>query len=229
MTRLRLPVLLVLLLVLSSSSCVSYRERRLREFRSATLVGMVYDQDQRPCAAAQLTIDGRKGPQTDINGRFVIDALERGDHRIGVSKEGFEPLETLVSFVDRTQVLYLRVVSFNQLLRQAEEALDRRKLQVADGFLRRAETLNAEDPVGLYLRAVYFLRLEDTEQAIGLLQKILARGQRLPAVLLTLADIYQYRLKDDAQATGYLREYLRTEEDPDIRARLAELEGRSAQ
>ena len=234
MKRLRLPVLLVLLpalamVGLSASSCLSYRQRQLREFRSATLVGMVFDQDQRPCAAALITVDGRQGPRTDINGRFVIDALERGDHRIGVSKQGFEALETKVSFVDRTQVLYLRVVSFSQLLRQAEEALDRRKLQEADGLLRRAEALDSEDPVGLYLRAVYFLRLEDPEQAVGLLQKILARGQRLPAVLLTLADIYQYRLKDEARAAGLLKEYLRAEDDPDVRARLAELEGRNAQ
>jgi tetratricopeptide (TPR) repeat protein len=234
MKRVRLPALLVLIpaalaLIPSLSSCLSCREKRLREFRSATLVGMVYDQDQKPCAGAWITVDGGQGPQTDINGRFVIDALERGDHRIGVGKEGFESLETQVSFVDRTQVLYLRVISFNQLLRQAEEALDRRKLQEADGLLRRAEALNSEDPVGLYLRAVYFLRLEDTEQAIGLLQKILARGQRLPAILLTLADIYQYRLKDAAQAADYLRQYLRAEDDPDIRARLAELEGRAAQ
>ncbi len=225
MKRLRMPVLLVLLLALSLSSCVSYQERRLREFNSAPLVGMVYDQEQKPCVAALISVDGREGPRTDINGRFVIDALQRGDHRLKVSKEGFEPLEVPLSFVDRTQVLYLRVVSFNQLLRQAEEALDRRKLQEADGLLRRAEALSAEDPIGLYLRAVYFLRLEDIEQAIGLLQKILARGQRLPAVLLSLADIYQYRLQDAAQAADYLRQYLRAEDDPDIRARLAELEG----
>jgi tetratricopeptide (TPR) repeat protein len=224
MKRLRLPVLLVLALALSLSSCVSYRERRLREFNSATLVGMVYDLDQKPCAAALIIVDGSEGPRTDINGRFVIDALRRGDHRIRVSKEGFEPLEVPVSFVDRTQVLYLRVVSFNQLLRQAEEALGRGKLQEADGLLRRAETLSSDEPVGLYLRAVYLLRLEDVEQAIGQLQKILARGQRLPAVLLSLADIYQYRLKDAAQAAAFLREYLRTEDDPDIRSRLAELE-----
>jgi tetratricopeptide (TPR) repeat protein len=225
---LRLTVILVLALVLSLSSCLSTRERRLREFNSAPLVGMVYDQEQKPCAAALITVDGEVGPRTDINGRFVIDALERGDHRLGASKEGFEPLEVPLSFVDRTQVLYLRVFSFGQLLRGAEEALDRGKLREADGLLRRAEALNAEDPVGLYLRAVYFLRLEDTGQAIGLLQKILARGQRLPAVLLSLADIYQFRLEDPAQAAGFLRDYLRTEDDPDIRARLAELEGRSA-
>jgi tetratricopeptide (TPR) repeat protein len=224
----RLTGLLVLALILSLSSCLSYRERRLREFDSAPLVGMVYDQEQKPCAAALLTVDGEEGPRTDINGRFVIDALERGEHRIVVSKEGFEPLEVPLSFVDRTQVLYLRVFSFGQLLRGAEEPLDRGKLQEADGLLRRAEALNAEDPVGLYLRAVYFLRLEDTEQAVSLLQKILAHGQRLPAVLLTLADIYQYRLEDPAQAAGFLREYLRTEDDPDIRARLAELERRTA-
>jgi tetratricopeptide (TPR) repeat protein len=224
----RLPFLLAVTLALSLSSCVSFRERRLREFDSAPLVGMVYDQDQKPCAAAQITVDGREGPRTDVNGRFLIDALTRGDHRVGVSKEGFEPLEVPVSFTDRTQVLYLRVVSFNQLLRQAEEALDRGRLQEADGLLRRAEALKAEDPVALYLRAVYCLKLEDTDQAVGLLQEILARDQRLPAVLLTLADIYQYRLKDAAQAAGYLREYLRAEEDPDIRARLSLLEGQSA-
>jgi tetratricopeptide (TPR) repeat protein len=228
MKRLRLPVLLALTLVLSLSSCISYRERRLREFDSAPLVGMVYDQDQKPCAAAQLTVDGRDGPRTDVNGRFLIDALRRGDHRVRVSKEGFEPLEVPVSFTDRTQVLYLRVVSFNQLLRQAEEALDRGRLQQADGLLRRAEALKAEDPVGLYLRAVYHLKLEEVDQALGLLQRILARGQRLPAVLLSLADIYQYRLEDPAQAASCLREYLRTEEDPDIRARLARLEGQPA-
>jgi tetratricopeptide (TPR) repeat protein len=225
MKRLRLPVLLALGLILSLSSCLSYRERRLREFDRAPLVGMVYDEEQKPCAGAQITVDGGEGPRTDINGRFLIDALERGDHRIGVSKQGFEPLEVPLSFVDRTQVLYLRVVSFGQLLRKAEESLDRRRLQEADGLLRRAEALDPEDPVGLYLRAVYFLKLDDNEQAIGLLQKILAQGQRLPAVLLSLADIYQYRLEDPAQAASFLREYLRTEDDPDIRARLAELEG----
>ena len=219
-------VLLVLALVLSFSSCVSYRERRLREFSSSPLIGMVYDGEQKPCAGALIMVDGQEGPLTDINGRFVIDKLERGDHLFEVRKEGFEALQVPLSFVDRTQILYLRVVSLGQLLREAEEALDRRKLQEADGLLRRAEALDPEDPVGLYLRAVYFLKLDDTTQAIGLLQRILVRGQRAPAVLLSLADVYQYRLQDTAQAMSCLREYLRTEDDPDVRARLVELESR---
>jgi tetratricopeptide (TPR) repeat protein len=218
-------VLLVLAFALSFSSCVSYREKRLREFSSSPLLGMVYDGEQKPCAGALITVDGQGGPLTDINGRFIIDKLERGDHLFEVRKEGFETLEVPLSFVDRTQILYLRVVSHGQLLREAEEALDRRKLQEADRLLRRAVALDPEDPVGLYLRAVYFLKLDDTAQAIGLLQKILVRGQRPPAALLSLADVYQYRLQDTAQAMSYLREYLRTEDDPGIRTRLAELEG----
>ena len=72
---------------------------------------------------------------------------------------------------------------------------------------------------------MYLLKLDDTTQAISLLQRILVRGQRAPAVLLSLADIYQYRLKDPQQAILFLKEYLRAEDDPDIRARLTELQG----
>jgi tetratricopeptide (TPR) repeat protein len=224
MKRILMSGVVALTLVLFASSCVSWREKRLREFASSPLVGMVYDLDQKPCAGALITVDGQEGPRTDINGRFVIDALRRGEHLIGVSKQGYEPLQAALSFQDRTQVLYLRVTSLGQLLREAEEALDRRRFQEADDLLRRAEALNAEDPVGMYLRAVYFLKRENTEEAIGLLEKIRAQGQKAPAILLSLADIYQYRLQDLPRAVFYLRQFLDAEDNPEVRARLAELE-----
>lgn len=224
MKRLPMFVVAALTLVLLASSCVTYREKRLREFASSPLVGMVYDLDQKPCAGALITVDGQEGPRTDINGRFVIDALRRGEHLLRVSKPGYEPLETALSFLDRTQVLYLRLTSLGQLLREAEEALDRRRLQEADELLRRAETLNAEDPVGMYLRAVYFLKRENTEAAISLLERIRAQGQKAPAILLSLADIYQYRLRDMPRAIFYLRQFLDAEDNPEVRARLSGLE-----
>lgn len=223
----RLLILGALTLALFASSCVSWREKRLREFTSSPLVGMVYDLDQKPCAGALITVDGQEGPRTDINGRFVIAALRRGEHLIKVSKQGYEPLETALSFLDRTQVLYLRLTSLGQLLREAEEALDRRRFQEADDLLRRAEALNAGDPVGMYLRAVYFLKRENTEEAIGLLEKIRAQGQKAPAILLSLADIYQYRLQDLPRAISYLRQFLEAEDNPEVRARLTELESRA--
>jgi len=216
--------LLSLLSLLPLVSCVTYREKRLREFTSSPLMGVVYDAEQKPCVAALITVDGREGPSTDINGRFLIDALARGNHRIGVQKEGYEPLEVPISFLDRTQVLYLSVVSLGQLLSEAEEALDRQKLGEADGLLRRAEALDPEDPVGLYLRAVYFSREGQPEQAVPLLERILVKDPRQPAVLLTLADLYQYRIKDAPKAVALLREYLTLDNNPEIRSRLAALE-----
>ena len=216
----------MLILALTAGSCVSYQEKKLRDFSSSPLIGMVYDREQKPCAAALILVDGQDGPRTDINGRFVIDALRRGEHLVGVRKEGYEPLEVPLSFQDRTQVLYLRVTSFGQLLREAEEALDRRRFQEADDLLLRAEALKPEDPIGLYLRAVYFLKREDTGQAISLLERIQAQGTNTPAILLSLADIYQYRLQDLPKAVLYLRQYLQAEDSPEVRARLAELENR---
>ena len=219
--------LLSLLSLPSLLSCVTYREKRLREFTSASLMGVVFDAEQKPCVGALVTVDGREGPRTDINGRFLIESLTRGDHRIGVQKDGYESLETQVSFLQRTQVLYLSVVSQGQLLSEAEEALDRQKLADADDLLRRAEALNSEDPVGLYLRAVYFTKQDQPEQAVLLLEKILQPNRRQPAVLLTLADIYQYRIKDIRKAEAFLREYLALDNNPEVRARLGSLEAQS--
>lgn len=208
---------------LLSSSCVSMRERQLREFDQASLAGMIYDLDQKPCAGALVLVDGEPGPRTDLNGRFTIAALPRGTHGLRVVKEGYEPLETSIEFFDRTQVLYLRVTSHDQLLRGAEEAMSRQRLQEADEYLLRAEALDADDPVGMYLRALYLLRREDTDGAVRLLDRILAVGIKEPAVYLSLADIYQYRVGDRDRAAGYLREYLARVNSPDVRARLESL------
>ena len=206
------------------SSCVSMREQRLREFDRASLPGMIYDLDQKPCAGALVLVDGQPGPRTDLNGRFTIGALTRGSHDIRVVKEGYEPLETSIEYLDRSQVLYLKVTSHGQLLRMAEEAMGRRQLREADGYLRRAESLDADDPVGNYLRAMYLIRTEDIEGAVKMLDRILASGIEEPAVYLSLADIYEHRIGDRDRAAGYLREYLARVNSPEVRARLEGLQ-----
>ena len=206
--------------VLLASSCVSMREQQLREFDQANLSGMIYDLDQKPCPAALVFVDGRSGPRTDLDGRFTIGALSRGTHDLRVVKEGYEPLELAIDFLDRSQVLYLRVTSHDQLLREAEEALARQRLQEADRNLLRAEALDPDDPVGRYLRALYRVRTGDFGGAVQLLDGILAAGFDEPAVYLSLADIYEYRLGDRERAAGYLRDYLARVNSPDVRARL---------
>ena len=65
--------LIVIGLTLSFSSCLTRDRAASMEFGEAPLFGMVYDFDNQPCSDALIFIDDEEGPQTDINGRFVID------------------------------------------------------------------------------------------------------------------------------------------------------------
>ena len=78
--------LVALLLLLVLGSCVSQREARVTSFRTAPLFGVVYDHDQRAVAGALILVDGTEGPRSDIEGRFVLRTLERGEHVVQVRK-----------------------------------------------------------------------------------------------------------------------------------------------
>ncbi len=221
-------VLTAAVLALSLLACRNRAEPRPARPQEYPLFGMVYDADSQPCVGARITVDGRPGPTTDINGRFGLASLPLGRHRLEVAKEDFEPVSTVFDFVDRKQVLYLKVVSHDQLLRLAEQALQEGKLQDAGDLLRRAEAIRPDDPVGLYLRAIGLVEAGRFGDAVGALEGLLSRGYREAAVYLTLADLYQYRLGDPRRAAMYLEEALRREKDPDVRRRLDDLRGQSA-
>jgi tetratricopeptide (TPR) repeat protein len=216
---------LFLLLFLPLSSCLSQREQRLVDFRSAPLFGMVYDYDQKPVPGALILVDGEEGPRSDINGRFVLRSLERGEHGITVLKEGYEELAVEVEFLSRTQALYLKVISLNQLLREVERALEVRELGQAAALLERAAAVDPDDPVLLFLRGVYLLKRGEPRAAAEVLEEVLSLGYRQATVYLSLADIYEFELQDRVAAARYLQEYLRIERDPEAERRLQSLLG----
>ena len=197
------------------------------EFDSAPLFGMIYDDDNQPCSGATLTLDGHAGPVSDIRGRFVLPDLSRGSHVLSVKKEGFETLEMTFDFLNRTDVLYLRVVSFTQLLSKAEQALRDRKWDQAEAYLGRAEKLDSKNSVYLYLRAIDMYKTAKFPQAIDALNAIVAKGDTDPYVYLFLADIYQKDLNDSAKAAESLQAYLSKRDDPDVEKRLQELKAAS--
>jgi tetratricopeptide (TPR) repeat protein len=224
------PAVVALLLLatglfLPLSSCLSRPSNQPASLEEYPMQGMVYDDDNQPSAGAWIYYDGQKGPQTDIRGRFVLYGLARGVHRIEVRKDGYEPVDTTVEFVDRSQVLYLKVISLPQLLRRLEQALEDRSIQKAEELLRRAELIAAEDPVLLYLRAVYQLETGRAQEALKSLERVLWKGYRVPVVYLTMADIYQYHLQDPVRAAEHLAQYLRMQKDPEIQRRLEALQG----
>lgn len=226
MRRKHATLALALVTVLLVGACLTQREKAMRVFTEAPLLGMVYDHDQAPCANALIVVDGTDGPHTDINGRFQTDPIARGEHRVAVRKAGYEELEVSLDFMDRNQVLYLRVVSVDQLLRQAEAALEGKRLGEADAILARAEAVEPGNPVASYLRALLHLEREEAEPAVRILAELERRGYREPIVYLTLADIHQFRLGEEAEAIAALEKYLALQGDPEAARRLAGLRAR---
>ena len=204
-------------------SCATKRVENPYEFSAAPVLGMVYDRENKPCGGAAIFIDGVESASTDINGRFVVASLSRGKHTVLAKKHGYEELIFTFEFLNRSQVLYIRVFSLAQLLSEAERAIAERSWEEAERFIERAERIEKDDPVGLYLKAVLFRERGRFDDAVSALGRIIDLGFKEPYVYLALADIFQYDLNDMQKAAEALEKYLDMKEDSDIRDRLEDL------
>lgn len=195
------------------------------DFTTADLHGMIYDHHNQVCSGVLVSVDKSAGLFSDINGRFTLPNLPKGKHEIQLKKEGYEDACFTVDFQSRTQILYLRIFSFDQILELAEEALKQGKIAGAEEYLIRAEKIKAGDPLLLYLKAVIALKRNQPEEALQLLLSILDQAIIEPYVYLTIADIYEYKMKDRENALKYLKKYAHFEENEDILSRIKNLEG----
>jgi hypothetical protein len=205
------------------SSCATFGTADPAEFDAAPLLGMVYDTVNQPVAGATVTVGQEPAGMTDIGGRFVLAELSRGEHEVAIQKTGYETTAVRVSFLNRTQVLYVKLVSFDTLLERAESALDRRKWVDAKEYLDRAGAIDPEDPLLRFSRAILAYRRDRFDETIALLRGLVDDGYRESAVYLFAADTYQYKLRELAEAQEMLRRYLDRVEDREVRERLEAL------
>lgn len=206
------------------ASCAGVSKRDPLAFKNAPLLGMVYDHDNRECPNVHLVVDGKDHATTDINGRFILPNLTSGVHKLLATKSGYEPLEVSFDFTSPTQVLYLKVYSFDELLKQAELALRQEQWQVGQGYLHRAAAVKSHDVVLSYLEAILAFKKKEYGGAAHRLEALVASGSQDPSVYLFLADLYQYRLARPAAAVRALESYLKLADDPGVEARLQALE-----
>jgi tetratricopeptide (TPR) repeat protein len=195
-------------------------------FDKAALAGMVYDLDSRPVAGLVLTLVDMEPAlvaQTDVLGRFLIPEVPRGKHRVRAVAAGFETADSEISFLARTQIMYIRIASLEQLVNRAVGAAETGEWQRAEGYLGRAEALAPAELRVRYVRAVLETRAGRHDGARRLLEALLADGFRRPAIYLLLADIHERALGEPERAAEYLREYLKLRRDPAAEERLARL------
>lgn len=230
MRKINVTIRCFFLLLCSVSVLFSCASRKgIIGFSNAPLFGMVYDYENQPCPEAQISIDGMRRAATDINGRFVIQRLSRGKHRVSVAKEGYESLSFVFEFLNRSQVLYMKMFSFDQLIKMAEEALEKEKWGQGETFIERAESIDKNDPVLRYLKAVVIKQKGEPEKAVSVLLDVIKDGYGLPYIYLTLADLYQYSLNKPSEALRYIEEYLKVKGDKEAQKRLDQLKQELAQ
>jgi lipopolysaccharide biosynthesis regulator YciM len=189
---------------------------------------MIYDLDNKACSGVELVLDGKQKTTTDINGRFFLSDVKQGEHAIQASEADHETLDVSFRFENRTQVLYLKMVSFDQLLSQAQDALGRKKWEESETLLKRATAIHSTNVVMVYLQAILDYRQENYSQAASRLESLLSGGSTVTYVYLFLADLYQYNLGKPELAQKALSDYLRQSDNPDVRKRLDEMRTASA-
>jgi tetratricopeptide (TPR) repeat protein len=220
---LRAMQVVTVFLICTIFSCTTLKQESLYDFQTAPLFGMIYDYDNKPCPDVKTTVDGEEGPTSDINGRFVIRSMSRGEHRITCMKDGYEKVSMAFQFTSRNQVLYVRMISFNQLLDSAEKAIDCQHWKEGKSLIQRAERIKQNDPLALYLTAILLKERGEAQQAVEVLLNVLNFGFQGPYVYIALADIYQYQLNDFHNAARYLEKYVKVESNWEAQKRLDEL------
>jgi hypothetical protein len=192
--------------------------------KSQALYGMIYDRDNRPVSGANIYVNGKYRASSDIQGHFSINPIKpRAQYAIRVVKPVWEKIETTISFMDPSHVLYLHMFSGDQLLAEAAAAIGNKNRDDAEAFLSRALSAGAETLSAEYLRAILARSWGQYGEAYSILKKLTETETNIPYLWLFLADLCQYHLDSREEAGEYLMNFLALRHDADTEQRLEEL------
>lgn len=158
------------------------------EFESAPLHGMIFDEQHKPVAWVSVSTDDAGQVNSDIEGRFIIPDVRRGVVTVRAERAGYEPHMAEFTFVNRTQVLYLRLLSGRHYVREAIGAFDTGDLATAFDLAERAVAIVPDDAEARYLAAIAAVRLGDVQTARSHLAALSGSGM-YEAVSLLRADM----------------------------------------
>ncbi|MDR2943314.1 MAG: hypothetical protein LBV17_12070 [Treponema sp.] len=160
------------------------------------MYAMIYDYENSPVPGVTVYLNKIKIADSDIQGRFVLEKAKKGEHKIKLTKKGYETLEEVFRY-DPMQVLYFKMINTSQLLVLAETALDNNEFDNAENYINRALLLEPGRPDILFLKSiVFFLQSKDTEAA-GILENLIKSGNTDPSISQLLEKIRQKQTAED--------------------------------
>ena len=142
---------------------------------SGMVYAMVYDYENSPVSGAAISIDGKKYIESDLQGRFILEFKQKGEHTIKVEKPNYEVIEEIFTY-DPMNVLYFKMINSSQLLTQAEESLDQNAYKDAEAFVGRALALEPNRQDILYLQCVILYFQNRKAEAKIILEGLQNRG-----------------------------------------------------
>jgi hypothetical protein len=175
----------VLLLVAVSCSSIKGAKRISGE---ALMYGMVYTGENMPVSNAEVKVDGKAVAVTDAQGRFVLVSKQRNDFTLALTKTGYETIEGVFRF-EPMEVIHLVMVNADQLVYQAELAMDEGRYRDVGAYCDRALVLNKDRIDASYLKALSFVRLREYDSARLVLTELQSRIGERDYIRRVLEDI----------------------------------------
>ena len=146
------------------------------EFEAAPLLGMIYDAEGSPVAGARVRIDEEEELLSDINGRFFIPSVTRGDHMITVAKDGYIGMEIVFSFLNKSQIVYIQFYTVDQLYAEAKEAVAGGRIIEAREKIASCLLFDEDHIPSLFLQAIVHYREGDYSMAMDIVDGLERRG-----------------------------------------------------
>ena len=146
-----------------------------RTSNDGLMFAMIYDFDNTPVNTVAVYIDGNLVVESDIQGRFILENIRRGEYTIKLTKSGYETIEEAF-YYDQLNVLYFKMINSSQLMALAETALDNREYNNAEQYINRALVLEPHRPDILFLKSIVYYFQGKNREAIIILQNLIRNG-----------------------------------------------------
>jgi hypothetical protein len=163
-------------------------------FRKADLSGAVFAMTgggagRSAVAGAQVALDDSDPVTTDASGRFLMPRVRPGVHRLRVTREGFLPVEREIEFLNRSQVVYVRLPDIDWAMGALVAAVVDGDTRTADELAVKLIGAEPHNPVARYALALRAMDRGDPGRARFHLGQIQGRFADNPYVVALKARV----------------------------------------
>jgi len=160
------------------------------------MYAMIYDFDNVPVSAVAVYINDKRVVDSDIQGRFILDRMEKGEYSIKLIKRGYETLEEKF-YYEPLYVLYFKMINTSQLVAFAETALDKEEFSAAENYINRALVIEPNRPDILFLKSITYYLQAKNDEAVEILENLIMSGNNTPSISQLLERIRQLQTPKD--------------------------------